>query len=579
MFVVDAAAGLVLVAALALAAWRLGRVAAARWLPPSPEAELMATALALGLIAHAVLAIGLLGALGRWLPAVVVVAGALSLPAARAAFAGRLRARTLAVGAALALLPLALALLPPTAWDATSYHMALDRFYARAHRITPAWQLRYPVFPQLTDVLGTVGYLAGGAVGGALTEALFAALTAAALYRWGARYASPRAGAVAAALWLGQPMIVFLATTQYVDAGLTFYATLATLAVGSAWLDGDERWLAAAGLAIGFAAGCKYLALPFAVILFVAVLLAARRRLRAAFVFAAAALLVAWPWYLYDFVHTHNPVFPFAASWFGYGPWSPADLALQLEDLRSHGVGRSLRALVLLPWSLTVAQGRFQVEAPFVPLFLPALAFAAWAAARDRRVRALLAVVVAYGLFWFFGMQLLRYLALASALFCLALAMAAERVRRPARIDRWLPLALVAPSLVYAAARLRDGFPVGAAAREAYLVRHLTGYDALAALNRARPTGYRAFGLHLERLQLFADGTLLGDWFGPYRYRPVYERLADAPALAAYLRGLGADTLIVPTSEQPAARLHAPDYAAVFEVVAEFPDATTLRLR
>src|SRR6185295_16712139 len=83
MLAVEAAASLGTVAALALAGWRLGRALAARWLPASAEAELLATAIGLAIIAHLVLALGLVGAIGRWLPIAVAIAAALSLPAAR----------------------------------------------------------------------------------------------------------------------------------------------------------------------------------------------------------------------------------------------------------------------------------------------------------------------------------------------------------------------------------------------------------------------------------------------------------------------------------------------------------------
>jgi hypothetical protein len=142
-----------------------------------------------------------------------------------------------------------------------------------------------------------------------------------------------------------------------------------------------------------------------------------------------------------------------------------------------------------------------------------------------------------------------------------------------------LALLLLLPSLIYTGWRLHDGFPLRAAARESYLAQRLPGYAAVSALNREHPGGYRAYGLHLERLAYFADGTLLGDWFGPARFREVYARLDDPPALAAHLRRLGADYLIVPTTEVPAARLREPDFAASFALVAADAGATTLRVR
>jgi 4-amino-4-deoxy-L-arabinose transferase-like glycosyltransferase len=578
MFAIDVAGALVTVAALAVVAWRLGEVLLARALPPSPERELAGTALGLGLISHAIFALGLAGALGRWLPIALVLVAALLVPSLRPRLLAWRRARRTWIVLALVLLPLGLTLLPPTAFDATMYHLAYAKTYAYAHRVSPVWHIRYPVFPQLNEMLFTVAHLGGGAIAAALVQTVLASLTAAALYTWGARHVSPRAGTLAAALWLGNPMIVFLGTSGYIDAGLACFATLATLALGSAWRARDDRWIIVAAALAGCAADCKYLGLPFVALLGLCVPFVAQRRLRASLLYGLVALALLLPWYVYNFVYTHNPVFPFAARWFGLGPWNAEDLALQLVDMRSYGVGKSGRALLLLPWALTVAQRRFLCEAPFLPLFLPALLLALWGARVDRVIRALMLIVLAYGLFWLSSMQLLRYLVPASALFALAVASSIDRLLPP-RFTRVTVALLVAPAILYALAVLRDGFPVTTAGRDAYLARKLPGYAALRLLNGTVGPGYRAYGLRLTRLAYFADGALLGDWFGAARYREVYARLDDATALATHLAGLGAQYLLVPAADAPLAKWRAPDFAARFELLDTSDDVALLRLR
>jgi hypothetical protein len=544
MLVLDGVLSLTLVAALGLVGAWLGEALLRRMgLPRSPERTLTGAALGLGLLSHAIFALGLAGALGRWIAIVLIVA---AVPLTR-----RLKLPRVALPIALAAVPLVLlALQPPTAWDAVSYRLPLVGSYVQTGHVAPLLRVRYPVLPQLEEMLFAVGMALAGPIAPALTGLLFTALTACAVWMWGRRWFSPRAGIAAAVLWLASPMIVFLATSAYVDVSVTLYVTLAVLCAGNAFGDDDDRWLIVSGALAGFAASCKYAGLPFGAGIGLTALVL--RRWRGAVAFGVVALLTGAPWYVYDFVHTGNPVFPVAGALFGFhGPWTAQDLAAQLDEMQLHGVGRSLRALALLPLSLTTGQRRFQVEAPFLPVFLPALAIALAGAWRDKRVRALVAVVVAYGLFWFSTVQLLRYLVPASALFSLAVAGAAREAleRVGPRLRAAALLLLVAVPLGYAGWRItRDGVPVTDAARRAYLTRALPGYDAIERLNREHGTHFSAYAFDLERLQLFAQGTLYGDCFGPWRYSDVEPRLTDAVALTTLLRSYGVDYLIVPNA-------------------------------
>jgi hypothetical protein len=572
MFGLDVLLAFALAAALALVGARLGGVLLARLgLPASAERTIAATALGIGAISHAGFVVGLFGGLGRWLPFALIAA---ALPSLRSVIA-RARGSRVPWLIAFAALPIALvALQPPTAWDAITYHLTQAKAYALSGHVAPVMTVRYQVFPQLEEILFTLGLSIAGPIAPALTELLFAALTAAALWAWGRRWFSPRAGVAAAALWLASPMIIFLATAAYIDIGLTCYATLAVLCAGNAFADDEDGWLWIAGALGGLAASCKYLGLPFVAGIGLCAL--ARRRWRGAVGFAALAALTGLPWYVYNFVHTGNPVFPFASELFGFhGPWNARDLAAQLAEMHTHGVGRSLPALALLPWSLTAAQSRFQVEAPFLPLFLPALALAAFGALRDAKVRALLTVAIAYGLFWFATVQILRYLTPASAIFSLAVAAAAqplvERIGPKLRVVALL--ALLAPPIAYASVRVvGDGLPVTADGRRAFLSRAVPGFDVVDKLNREHGSSWSAYQLQLERLHFFADGLLLGDWFGPTRYAPIYPLLGDAAALADHLRQFHVEYFIDATDQQQ------PNDAR-FPLVDATPSANLYRIR
>src|SRR5262249_54538857 len=212
------------VAALALTADRVGRWALRAVAFESASVSII---LGLGLLGYVTFALGLLGLLhAPVVVALLIVGTALS---ARDALAGLRRFAALSLGgkagvlvaAAMLVLVYLVALRPPTEWDATMYHLAYAKRYAATHHLAPGWGRwggwGFRVFRQLKDMLSTLAFLAGGEPAPALVELLLAGATAAAVAAWGRRVWSPAVGAWAAALWLGNPLVVFLAATPYID--------------------------------------------------------------------------------------------------------------------------------------------------------------------------------------------------------------------------------------------------------------------------------------------------------------------------------------------------------------------------
>jgi hypothetical protein len=564
---------LTVVAALGLAAYAIGaRLLARVTFDSAWERTAVVTVIGLGALGVVLFLVGLVGLLRPALVgAGIAAAAAPALPhamrglgeAARRFRALPARARLVrGLAALLLLVPLLLALRPPTAFDATLYHLAFVRRYAATHRVAPVENLRYPVFPQLSEMLFTAAWTLGGEPAPALVEVLFAALTALAVAAWGRRLRPGPLGPLAAALWLGSPLVAFLATAPYVDAGLCAYCTVGALA----WARFGEAptargWPAIAGAAMGFAAGTKYLGLAVGAGVGAGLLVDAlrARRPRALLAFGGLALAVALPWYIYIAAHTKNPVFPFASSLFGLGPWTPNDLAVQLGDMRSVGIGHSLGALVGLPWQLTAHQVRFRSEAIFLPVFVVALPLALVGAARDRRLGRPLGLALAYGLFWFSTVQFLRYLVPASALFALAVAGGLGAWRRARPLAWALGLVLCAPASVYGVGWLaHSGLPLSPRAREAFLKRELPGWTAVSYLNRVEGARYRLYAFNFEHLFYYADGYMLGDWMGRGRYDDALRFATRPDLLVAYLRGFGITHMLAPRT---------PDTEQVFRLV------------
>src|SRR6185295_15051266 len=118
-----------------------------------------------------------------------------------------------------------LTLYPPTACDAVVYHLPYVKTYLTHQALVPTPHLRYPVFPQVVEMIFVPMMMFGGDVATQGTSFVMTSLTAIILFAWGRQAFSERVGLWAAALWLGNPIVLLVGTWAYIDAGLSLFAT------------------------------------------------------------------------------------------------------------------------------------------------------------------------------------------------------------------------------------------------------------------------------------------------------------------------------------------------------------------
>ncbi|HTQ80536.1 MAG TPA: glycosyltransferase family 39 protein, partial [Thermoanaerobaculia bacterium] len=561
---------LLALALLAATAWVLGRRLSGS-LPLTEGWERLALPLALGLagLAHLAFLLGLAHLLQLPVLAAALVGIHLAgLPAwreARTAFSGWHRSGMATLGLLCLLLPLfLLALYPPTAFDATLYHLPDARAFARTGALPFLADLRFPVFPQLSEALFAAVLLLAGDVAVHLIELLAILATAALLVAWGRETLPPRASGLAGAAYLGTPIVVHLGTSAYIEAGLTLFATASLYALHRWRRSGERGWLALCAVFAASAADVKYLGLFFLAVAALGAALPLSRSLpgisgpsrlsrpslpswlaRLA-LFGAVALAVVLPVYGRIFYYTGNPLFPYLPGIFGHTPWDPVTLKPLPRSLPA-ALGQALHTLATLPWDVVFARSLTGGQPPFSPLLLLALPLLAAAFVLERRVRPWLLVALAYAAFFPLLPADSRYLLPALPLLCLALAAALVRFCPP----RWtvpLLVLLLLPGWLYAGYRLsRQGvLPTTVEARERYLTAHLPLYPALTWLNRERGSAYTVYAFFAEDMTYFAAGTLLGDWHGPGRFTEILPALGDPDLLWEKLRSLKADYLLVP---------------------------------
>jgi len=527
------------------------------------------TGLGLGTIAFLIFLLGLAGLLYRSVVllvlAVCVAISYSSLPRLlkKIRFTlSQLRARIIVVGAAvfLATVPLlALPLYPPTTFDSTMYFLASAKIYAHSHQLVFTPYLRLPLLTQLNEMLFVLALLFSDDITAQVIQMMMLFIVVVAVFAFSRRFFSKETAWWSTAILLASPLVLFAGVFAYVDVSLLLFGTLAAYAFWN-WLGSRERvWLLLCGAFCGFAAGAKYPGLFFPLFFaLIALYIAIReRRYATPLPIVAPTLALAGPWYARNFYYTRNPVFPFFPSVFGYTFWSAADVEKLTAVMRGIGFGRGPRALVLLPWHLAFRQDVFYGAFTLTKILFFALPLVVVFMIKDARVRRLVGFAFAFTLFWFFSDQELRYLLPAVPMLAVAAAASLQMLLGAVPFVRnwsrqWLVTVVVGMALVSAGYifvrdfwRMSGAIPVTQQQRDNYLTIVLPSYPAYKFLNELRGDKYKVYALHGVNMAYYADGTFMGDVFGPARYDLIVKNLEDGRALYAELRRLGTDFFLI----------------------------------
>jgi hypothetical protein len=446
-------------------------------------------------------------------------------------------------------------LYPPTEWDATMYHLPFAKTFAKEHAVVFVDTLRFPVFPQLNEMLFSGMLLLYDDVSTHAVEFLALALTALLLYAWGG-------GLLSAAFWLGNPIAISLGACAYVDAGLTLFVVAAVL-FWETWRETELlQWLMLSAASAGFAAGTKYHGLVIVAALAIATFIVAvkRKNVRAIATFLLMAALSGGAFYVRTWAWTGNPVFPFFTRIFGDNEWRGTLLETKLDEewrLSPPNPISWLRRLTYDPATL-------MNEVPYsmaIYLLLPLFVWVWW---RVPRLRVISAIAAGYILL--FAPFDLRFLLPAFAL--LSLIGGVGLAGLPRRLVLPIALLLLLPGLYWTARMLfhhRVPFPATAESRRDYLSRRLPGYSQLELLNRRHGDRYTVYAIAMDPARFYADGRMMGDRIGPYRY--------SLHTTASSMRALGAQYLLV-NAEWPLD----PELRSQLQVISTDQRATLYRL-
>ena len=213
----------------------------------------------------------------------------------------------------LLLLALLLALAPPFAWDAMTYHLVGPGRYVQAGRIAAHADNHFLGFPQGVEVLyGVLMALTGRVTSAAPLHFVLGLLALLGTSGLVCRYTNRTTAYTSVLLFTTSYSLWRLFTIPYVDLGVMLYGVLALVAFSEWHRLKTANLLLLVGLYGGFALGVKYTAGGLIFALAVSIVLAQPRRvLRNGVMFGVPFFVVFLPWLVKGALLYSNPVYPY----------------------------------------------------------------------------------------------------------------------------------------------------------------------------------------------------------------------------------------------------------------------------
>lgn len=217
---------------------------------------------------------------------------------------------------------------PELGFDALWYHLTIPKLYLQQHAVEyiPGGLLYYSVMPKLIDMVYVPILAFGNETGAKLVQFLFGVLSSIAIYAISQKYMSRKFSLLAVVIFYANLVVAWESITAYIDLGRTFFEIVALLGFLH-WLETKKRkWMLESAIVLGLAISAKLLAFGslFIFLLLVFVVLIAKKikwrdGILAIVSYIGCSILIPLPWFLFAYLHTGNPVYPFFTQTYAAG--------------------------------------------------------------------------------------------------------------------------------------------------------------------------------------------------------------------------------------------------------------------
>lgn len=204
------------------------------------------------------------------------------------------------------------ALGPELGFDALWYHLTLPKIYLDTHELVyiPGSLLYYSAMPKLTEMLYVPALMFGNEILAKLVHFSFGILTLIALYSLSRKFLSKNLSLLVLVLFYSNLVVGWMSITAYVDLARTFFEIIALWGFLEWQEKKKPKLLIESAVMLGLAISAKLLALG-SFLIFTLLIIIFVRKITRILAYWFICLLIPLPWFIFSFIHTGNPVYPF----------------------------------------------------------------------------------------------------------------------------------------------------------------------------------------------------------------------------------------------------------------------------
>lgn len=454
----------------------------------------------------------------------------------------------------IAIVTLICALAPPSGddWDSLAYHLSVPKLFIEHGGIYYIDFTSHSNFPMLQEMLYIPSLMLNSPIAAKLIHYWMGVMLILSCGLLIKKHFNSRASLLAMIGIAGVPLIMWEATTAYIDLAPALYTVLAIIFLFNYFDSNKKADLIICALMAGFAASCKMTSLALFPILAIWLLIhryAQNRKIeiKPTLLLALISIISSIPWYLKTWIYTKNPVYPFFYSIFGGNNWNAELANIYTVNQAKFGMGKSILSLLMLPYNLAVHPEKFNDPGLFLvvgPILLIAILCLLLISIKNKKMTGLAVFFILQILMWFILTQQSRYLISAYAIGAVLSAAIIyndekQKLIQCAVLTLYVVTAIfgIYTMLPYLSKRVNVVF--GKESQEAYLSRTLNIYNAQQFINSMTfmPNQQMKIalfgdtrGFYLNHPYIWADGS----------HNVTFTRdFKSAEELVSYMKSLG----------------------------------------
>jgi hypothetical protein len=458
------------------------------------------------------------------------------------------------------------ALVPPTDADSLAYHYYLPKYFNSLGHLEFVPRAVDGSTPMLAQMAYIPVYGLGGEMGLTLWVMANGWISAFLLFSLCRRFVSVAWSLTIVLLFISVPAYVYGAGSGQVEVRIAIFVMIAAFSLNAAIQTGLLRHVIVCAIAVGFFMGAKYTGLIFALACGIVIVMQKRWFVHG-LVLTFVSVLVGCQWYIWNAVHTGDPVFPMLfetlVNHVEYKFWSAEQNQLFVDNYLSSEKILDPNFINLFRYPIIATffdlQGLESSRTGLGPYMIMALPFAIigiWYSRKTFAPSAILtitAIITVFYIVWFFAgsPQRVRHLL---PIYPLALIVMTVCAIRGAKAVSSIPILALGISLILiiqlgGAGLFSIGsmkFIIGDQSRDQFLNNNISSYPSVVWINqRLKPTD-RVFIEQRELAYLLNAPIYLGHPITQTLVQPQNNR-SDATKLRDQLLQQGINYLLLPS--------------------------------